>query len=206
MKPLSYLAAMLIAGSLLPACATVARGTKDVLVVDTVPPGARVTTTRRIGKASDGTPRYAGCDATPCEIRIPRRSAFLMTITHDGYEPVELGVTGELTREALRSNLATSGKLGLANGAMVGGVIASMGFSGGVVGLAGITTAGIATGGTLVASTAVDAATGALLNLNPNPIVLELAPEGTELAPHPKAVALREKWGLSEAADAAAPE
>ena len=206
MDLLRYLAVMLIASSVLPACATVARGTKDTLVVDTVPPGARVTTTRRIGKTKDGAPIYAGCEATPCEIRIPRRSAFLMTITHDRYEPVELGVTGELTREALRSNLATSGKLGLANGVMVGGVIASMGFSGGVVGLAGITTAGIATGGTLVASTAVDAATGALLNLNPNPIVLELAPEGTELAPHPKAVALREKFGLSDASDAAAPE
>ena len=32
-----------------------------------------------------------------------------------------------------------------------------------------------------------------MLNLNPNPIILELPPEGTRMIPHDKAVAIREK-------------
>lgn len=182
---------------LLSACATVSRGTNDVLVVDTVPAGAKVTTDRVVGKNLDGSPLYAGCLATPCEIRIPRRSEFLMTIKAEGHEPVEVGVSGTFKREALRANLASSGKVGTAVGVTTFTALSSatgiFATSTGAAAGAGAATAGIMTGGILVASTLVDGATGALLSLSPNPIVLTLPPEGVEVPKHPKAEEIKEK-------------
>jgi hypothetical protein len=128
-------------------------------------------------------------------MKIPRRSEFLMTVAADGYQPVEIGVSGSTKKEALRANFATTGKVGVAVGATAFTALASAGglFSTGAAASAGAATAGVMTGGLLVGTVVVDAATGALLNLNPNPIVITLAPEGTELPEHPKAVAIREK-------------
>ena len=91
--------------TLLPSCATMLRGVNDELIIETDPPGATVVTDRSLGKNKDGSIRYARCEATPCTIKMPRRSEFLMTIEKDGYEPVEIGVTGSMKKEALRSNL-----------------------------------------------------------------------------------------------------
>lgn len=181
--------------TLLPSCATLLRGVNDELIVDTDPPGAVVTTDRKLKTNRDGTIVYAGCDATPCTIKMPRRSEFLMVIEKEGYEPIEIGVDSSLKKEALRSNLASSGKAGLAFG--VSTVVAFSGYasSTGALATGGIAVAGIATAGILGTTLIVDGASGALLNLNPNPIVLELPPTGTIVEPHDKALEIRRKRG-----------
>lgn len=195
MRYLFWLALAALLGPTLTGCATISRGTNDTLVVDTIPPGARITTDRQTGKTEDGQPIFAGCLATPCEMRIPRRSEFLMTIEREGYEPVEIGVSSALQSEALRANLATTGKSSAALGAGAFVALSSAGglFSTGAAAGAGAATAGIVLVPAFLTSAAVDGATGALLSLTPNPIVIELPPEGTEAPKHPKALAIREK-------------
>lgn len=193
MRLVNYLFIIVIGTSLLPSCATMVRGVNDELIVDTDPPGAVVTTDRKLKTHRDGTIVYAGCDATPCTIKMPRRSEFLMMIEKEGYEPVEIGVTSSMKKEALRSNLSTSGKAGLAFGVSTVAAFGTYASSTGAAAVGGATVAGIATAGILGATLLVDGASGALLNLNPNPIVLQLPPEGTQVEPHEKALEIRRK-------------
>ncbi len=194
MKHATMLLVGLSATTVLPSCATAIRGTNDKLIVETIPDGARVTTDRKMGKNDDGSIRYAGCEATPCTIKMPRRSEFLMTVEKDGYEPYEIGVTNGLKKEAMRSNLATTGTVGVAVG--VTSAVAFAGVASGGTGAlvaGGAAVAGITAGAALGATLLVDGPSGALLNLQPNPIVLEMAPEGADIPAHPGAVAIREK-------------
>ena len=194
MKTLSLLLVGLCATTVLPSCATAIRGTNDKLIIETIPDGARVTTDRKMGKNEDGTIRYAGCEATPCTIRMPRRSEFLMTVEKEGYAPYEIGVTNGLKKEALRSNLATSGTVGVAMGVTTAVAFAGVASGGtGALVAGGAAVAGITAGAALGATLLVDGPSGALLNLQPNPIVLEMAPAGTDIPEHPGAVAIREK-------------
>lgn len=193
MRFVSYLLIIAFGTTLLPSCATMLRGVNDELIVDTDPPGAVVTTDRKLKTNRDGTMLYAGCEATPCTIKMPRRSEFLMLIEKEGYEPVEIGVTSSMKKEALRSNLSSSGKAGLAFGVSTVAVFGTYASSAGAAAAGGAAVAGIATAGILGATLLVDGASGALLNLNPNPIVLQLPPKGTRVEPHDKALEIRRK-------------
>jgi septum formation inhibitor MinC len=113
----------------LPACATVTRGTNTAWEVTSTPPGARVET-------SNGHM----CQATPCSIRMPRRSEFIATLTLEGYQPATVTVTNKV---------ATGGGVAMAGNVLVGGIIGA----------------------------GVDAGSGAMLDLTPNPAHVELRPE-----------------------------
>ena len=123
------LAAALCALMTLPACATMTRGTNTAWEVTSTPSGARVET-------SNGFQ----CAATPCSIRMPRRSEFVATLTRDGYEPATITVTNKV---------ATAGGVAMAGNVLVGGLIGA----------------------------GVDAGTGAMLDLTPNPAHVDLTPE-----------------------------
>jgi hypothetical protein len=84
-------------------CATVTRGTEDVLEVRTDPPGAQVQT-------SNG---YS-CTSTPCNLRMPRRSEFVLTATKAGCRPAQVNVT---------HRTADAGAAGVAGNVLVGGII-----------------------------------------------------------------------------------
>ena len=88
---------------LLANCATVTRGTSDVLQVNTDPVGAQVQT-------SNG---YS-CGSTPCVIKMPRRSEFVATITKPGCETARVNVT---------HRTAGGGAAGVAGNVLVGGIV-----------------------------------------------------------------------------------
>lgn len=86
-------------------CATITRGTDDVLVVQSVPAGAQV-------KMSNSM----SCNSTPCNFKVPRKSELNVLVTKEGCKPQTIRVT----------NVTASG----GGAAMAGNVIA-----GGVVGI-----------------------------------------------------------------------
>jgi hypothetical protein len=97
------LAALLCVGSSLTACATVTRGSEDAWVVNSEPSGAKVET-------SNGHQ----CAATPCAIKMKRKSEFVATLTKPGYKPATVQVTHKT---------AGAGAAGMAGNVLVGGVI-----------------------------------------------------------------------------------
>lgn len=67
---------------LLPACATITRGTSQKFNVESNPSGAEV-------KLSTGQT----C-VTPCQLTLKRKSEFVVTVSKDGYQPQEIRVHG----------------------------------------------------------------------------------------------------------------
>lgn len=112
-------------GLLLTACATITRGTKDTLVIETEPPNASVT-------LSNGLT----C-TTPCSVKLPRKEAVVVKIKKEGYYPVEVNVTPQISG---------AGGLGMAGNVVLGGLIGA----------------------------AIDAGSGSMYNLKPNPIKVKL--------------------------------
>lgn len=96
-------AAALCAALALSGCATITRGSNDVLQVVTVPSGASVQT-------SNG---YS-CETTPCVLKMPRRSEFVVTLRKRGCKTARVNVT-HVT--------ANSGAAGVAGNVLVGGII-----------------------------------------------------------------------------------
>lgn len=84
-------------------CASITRGTNDVLEIKTDPAGAQVQTSNGFS-----------CGSTPCAIKMPRRSEFVADITKQGCKPVEVDVTHKT---------AGAGAAGIAGNVLVGGVI-----------------------------------------------------------------------------------
>ena len=72
---------LLVVGPLA-ACASVTRGTKDAWTITTTPPSAKVQT-------SNGFE----CEATPCSIKMSRKSEFTATITKPGYKTATVQIT-----------------------------------------------------------------------------------------------------------------
>ena len=86
-------------------CATITRGTDDVLEIKTNPQGADVQTSNGFS-----------CDGTPCSIEIPRKSTFVAEITKTGCEPAKVNVTNETSdggTAALFGNIIFGGIIGL---------------------------------------------------------------------------------------------
>jgi hypothetical protein len=88
---------------LLCACASVTRGSTDAWEVNSDPIGARVETTNGFS-----------CDATPCAIRMKRKSEFVATVIKPGYKPATISVTHKT---------AKAGAAGMAGNVLVGGLI-----------------------------------------------------------------------------------
>lgn len=100
---LTRIAGLLLATSSLAACATVTRGSDDAWVVNSNPQGATVTT-------SNGH----FCAATPCAIKMSRKSEFTAELKKPGYKTATVSVT---------HRTAGSGAAGVAGNVLVGGVI-----------------------------------------------------------------------------------
>lgn len=83
-------------------CATITRGTKEVLVIESEPIGAKVTTS--IGLV--GT--------TPATFKVSRKGGFTVTIDKEGYQPVTVQVS---------SQVAGAGAAGMAGNIVLGGLI-----------------------------------------------------------------------------------
>lgn len=83
-------------------CATITRGTTEVLVIETTPSGADVS-------LSNGLRCF-----TPCALEVKRKSNLVVDITKAGYEPARLNVLSEV---------AGAGAAGMAGNVILGGVI-----------------------------------------------------------------------------------
>lgn len=83
-------------------CATITRGTTDVLTVNTSPPGANV----QISSGHSCT--------SPCTVELKRKRDYHVKITKDGYEPVETDVL---------SQISGAGAAGMAGNVLIGGLI-----------------------------------------------------------------------------------
>lgn len=83
-------------------CASITRGTKDTLVVESDPAGADVRlSTGQVGK-------------TPTSFQLPRKNALEVYIQKEGYEPLTVHVS---------SQISGGGAAGMAGNVLVGGVI-----------------------------------------------------------------------------------
>lgn len=89
--------------AVLSGCATVTRGSNDVLEIRTTPAGAQVQTSNGFS-----------CDSTPCALRMPRRSEFVVKLTRRGCRPTEVNVT---------HRTADAGAAGVAGNVLAGGII-----------------------------------------------------------------------------------
>ena len=118
----------------LPACATVTRGSSQQFSVQSTPPGAQVST-------SNGFE----CQATPCTFRMPRKDAFRITVSKEGY----VSQTHDIT-----SSVSGAGGTAMAGNILIGGLI----------------------GG------AIDATSGAMNDLKPNPLIVTLRTPAEEAA------------------------
>lgn len=184
-------ALLIISGTAMSHCATLANGTEETFHVATDPPGASVRTT--IGS---GNSAY-GCEATPCGFNVSRKTTFVATIEKDGYHPVKVIVrNSEFRREAM-NDFSGSGQFAdyVPGHDDLGDLPAALGATGAAVGaqmavihvepLSTIATSStgmgfaVAQGLVVAAPLAIvtDASTGSLNNLYPNPIAIRLIPD-----------------------------
>ena len=185
-------------------CATVNRGTDDHFRIDTVPQGAKITTSietpeskRNRRKNKNITPEYEGCNPTPCAIQLPRKSEFTFTVEHVGYEPVEMFITSSKKRGSFTATTAatTASTTGITAAGIVSLTPIFTGFGSGV---SSVLTPALATSAVppvlaaTGASLLVDAGTGANHNLFPNPVVLELTSEGQPVKTDPAVILFKE--------------
>ena len=192
-------------------CATVNRGIDDHFRIDTVPQGAKITTSietpkskRKRRKNKNIAPVYEGCNPTPCAIQLPRLSEFTFTVEHAGYEPVEMYITSSKKRGSITANTAatavtTTGAAGVTiawTTSLIGGT-----FGSGAASTLAPTLATSAVPPVLAATGAMlilDAGTGANQNLFPNPVVLELTPEGLPVQTDPAINMFKEREAAEE--------
>ena len=184
---LAALAAVTMGG-----CTTVVKGLQDDFRVDTVPPGAVVTTS--LPARSDG--RATGCEATPCEFAVSRKKNFVATVSKPGYHDVRIVVRpAEFVRARIDDveavQVATSNSLGVgATDAVTLGVVSAANasvFSSSLMTLAGQVTSSSAAALQSVfyagpVAVGIDTATGSAQNLAPNPVRIVLIPD-TEAVP-----------------------
>jgi hypothetical protein len=126
MKVINYAASAALLAVGLSGCATVTRGTTTEFSVSSTPPGASV-------KTSTGFQ----CDATPCSMKVPRKTPFDVTVAKTGFVTKTLHV---------RSEVGGGGAAGLAGNVVAGGFLGM----------------------------AIDASSGAMNDLTPNPMTVSL--------------------------------
>lgn len=93
----------ILAVCLLPACATLTRGTTEEVNVLVDPGDATITST--IGHS---------CSGIPCKITAPRKTEFTVTAAKDGYKPQSVYLT---------SGMSGGGAAGIAGNVLIGGII-----------------------------------------------------------------------------------
>jgi hypothetical protein len=86
-------------------CATITRGTQEVMVIETTPPKASV----RLSQNGE----IKNCES-PCSIKVKRRGSLDIEIEKEGFEPFETNVT---------SSIDGGGAAGMAGNVVLGGII-----------------------------------------------------------------------------------
>ena len=176
----------------LASCATATRGSHTIFKVETVPTGAKVVTDlvykgnpAKIANAKEGETIYYGCEATPCGIKLPRRSDFNIMILKPGYQPATTAIIKERNNmQAQKSEVAGAGVM--ATGVVLGGAAAASAAEASLISQFFFPPAAVGASVVIMAIpiagavTGVDLATGALIDLRPNPLQLELKPEASE--------------------------
>ena len=187
-------------------CATVNRGIEDHFRIDTVPQGAKVTTSiltykskerferlKNRGNLATFQPEYIGCEPTPCAIELPRYSEFTAKLEYPGYEPTDIFIRSSNLRggstASAAANLSTAAGAGLAFAGSLAtynlliaetlNLVTFQTLSIPTGNISGIASSGAAIGlGVGAGLIAIDASTGANRNFFPNPVVIELVNEG----------------------------
>ncbi len=91
----------------LSSCATVTRGTKEALVIETEPSGASVT----LNVEGEGSSRFC---TPPCSVLLPRKHSVRVKIEKEGYKTVDTTAV---------SAVCGAGAAGMAGNVIVGGII-----------------------------------------------------------------------------------
>lgn len=120
-RTISLVSVLMISG-----CATVTRGTTEVLTIESEPPGADVQV----------QPNNHNCK-TPCALSLKRKGTYSVYISKEGYEPISMQVLPQT---------AGAGAAGMAGNVLVGGLIGAL----------------------------VDGTSGAMKELKPNPVSVNL--------------------------------
>jgi len=208
------LAALLIAISL-GGCATLIRGPNTEFHIVTEPAGARVESNLDISKGRGKEPEYFSCPTTPCMIEISRRSNFTVNLILDGYHPATVEVTSGFGKGGAGASAA-----GVATGATGAYLVSYSLLSGLASAMSAVTTLGLSTSATSAGAGSaaatgaagiglvfigVDLASGAMLDVRPNPLVLILVPEDQPV-PSPGIELIESEQDLARALDAAKPD
>ena len=181
------------------ACATVTRGPNVKFHIVTDPEGGVVTTDLKRG-SDDGEPEYHECEPTPCYIHVSRRSEFVTTVTKEGYHPATVEITSGFGKSG--SAVSATGTVAVAASAYVS--VYTL-YTGATL-LPALLTGSSLSSGAAAASTqaatgfgvimlGVDLASGAMLDVRPNPLILVLIPEDQ---PIPEKTYLETKEELEE--------
>lgn len=102
MKNIPILSSVVLGALLMQGCATITRGTTEVLVIETTPSGADVS-------LSNGLRCFS-----PCALEVKRKSNLVIDITKAGFDPVRMNVLSEV---------AGAGAAGMAGNVVLGGLI-----------------------------------------------------------------------------------
>jgi len=165
---------------LLSACATVLRTPNTNFVIQTLPAGASVTTDLKILSTAGNATAYYGCAPTPCSIKLPRRSDFNVLVVKSGYQPFTYAITKDRNKEVAKRNAKANITIGAgastalivsSAGALPALSLPAAGAIAGAVALPAVPVIGLTTG--------IDLASGALIDLYPNPLNVAFASEVT---------------------------
>ena len=115
MKQLAVLLSILFFAISLSGCATVNRGITDYFRIDSVPQGAKATTSietsdSKVARKKNPKlqPVYHSCEPTPCAIPLYRRSEFVVKLEHPDYETAEMFITNSSTSGSFTANMAAT--------------------------------------------------------------------------------------------------
>lgn len=170
MKFIFPVCVLFIFGSSLSGCATATRGTHEMVMVNSEPPGAKAISDIQSNQAKNTINGYIGCEPTPCGLNISRKAAPVITVSKDGYDPIKFKI---ISSNATSATSVPTGAIvaGLETGSHVKAgspeLIKRIPIGGAII-AGGLWTMG---GGILL-----DAATGAGRSLSPNPVTVYLAP------------------------------
>ena len=166
--------ALLILSISLSACATLTRGTHEVVEINSEPVGAKAVSDIQSNSQKNSIDGFIGCEPTPCGLNLPRKSTPLITVSKDGYQEIKFKLisTNSTSKSATPEgsiiagippgSYAQAGKPTLLKSIPIAGVIVFDAFA------------------TWGASAVLDASTGAGRSLSPNPVTAFLAPEQSE--------------------------
>lgn len=165
---------LLILSLSLSACTTLARGTNEVVNIQSEPSGAKAVSdipSESQTRAIDG---FLGCEPTPCDINLPRKSSPVITVSKSGFQGIKFKI---ISSNATSKSAIPTGTIvaGIPPGSYVQagepGVLSSIPV-GGIILLDAVRTLGV--------SAVIDAASGAGKSLSPNPVTVFLAPEAEQ--------------------------